>query len=83
VLTEERRGANNDVDTVDTSLDGNTGVVHVATDVGEDLRALEAELADGLAVGTRLRRGGRRGQLNVVDTKVVKGPCDLDLGLEV
>lgn len=31
---------------------------------------LEAELADSLAVLTRLRRGSRRGQFDVLDTKV-------------
>jgi hypothetical protein len=72
VLTEERRGANDDVDTVNTSLDGDTGVVPVATDVGKNLGALEAELADGLTVGTRLGRGGGRGELNVVNTKVIE-----------
>lgn len=32
-----------------TSLDGDAGVVHVATNVGEDL-SLEAELANSLAI---------------------------------
>ena len=72
VLTEERRSTNDDVDTVDTSLDSDTGVVHVASDVGKNLGLLEAELADSLAVCTRLGRSGRRGKLDVLDTKLVK-----------
>ena len=37
VLTEERRSSNDDIDTVDTSLNSETGVVHVTTNVGKDL----------------------------------------------
>ena len=48
-LAQEGRGADDDVDAVDTGLDGDAGVVHVTADVGQDLGA-EAELADGLAV---------------------------------
>ena len=55
VFSEERRSSDNNIDTVDTGLNGNSGVVHVTPDVCEDLGVLEAELADGLAVGTRLR----------------------------
>lgn len=49
MLAEVGRGANDDVKTIDTSLHGQTGIVHVAADVGQDL-GLEAELADGLAI---------------------------------
>lgn len=35
-LAEERGGSNDDVDTVDTCLNSNPGVVHVASDVGEN-----------------------------------------------
>lgn len=48
----------------------------------EDL-GLEAELADGLAVLSRLLRGSRRSQLDVVDAEVVEGLGDLDLGVDV
>lgn len=34
---------------------------------------LEAELADGLAISPRLLRSSGRGQLDVIDAKVVKG----------
>lgn len=34
---------------------------------------LEAELADGLAIQPRLLRGSGRGQLDVIDAKIVKG----------
>lgn len=82
MLAEVRGCANDDVETVDTSLHGQTGIVHVATDVGQDL-GLEAELADGLAIPSRLLRGGGRSKLDVVDTEVVEGLGNLDLGLRV
>lgn len=54
----------------------------MAADVSQDL-GLEAELADGLAILAGLLRGSGRGKLNVVDTKVVEGLGNLDLGLGV
>jgi hypothetical protein len=36
VFTEERRGTDDDVDTIDTGLDGESGVVHVTSDVSQD-----------------------------------------------
>ena len=43
-----------------TGLDSNAGIIHVATNVGEDL-GLETELADCLAIcsGERLERNER------------------------
>jgi hypothetical protein len=82
VLSQERTGANDNIDTVNTSLDSNLDIVHVAADVGQDL-GLEAELADGLAVETGLLRGTRRGELDAVNTKLVESLGDLDLGLGV
>jgi hypothetical protein len=38
-----------------TGFDGDPGIVHVTPNVCQDL-ALKAQLADGLAVGTSLRR---------------------------
>lgn len=49
---------------VDTGLNGNTGIVHVAANVSEDL-SLQAELADGLAIGTGLLRGTGGGKLDL------------------
>ena len=54
----------------------------MATDVGEDL-GLETELADSLAVRTRLFAGGRRRELDVLDTERIKSFGDGDLGLGV
>lgn len=66
-----------------TSLDSNPGVVHVASDVGEDL-ALEAHLADLDAVLATLLGGGRRRELDVLDAKVGErlGDLHLCLGIE-
>ena len=36
VFTEERRGTDDDIDTVNTGLNGEAGVVHVTSDVGQD-----------------------------------------------
>ena len=82
VLSQERAGADNDIDTVNTSLNSNLDIVHVAANVGQDL-SLETQLADGLAVKTRLLRGTRRGELDAVDTKLIQSLGDLDLGLGV
>jgi len=82
VLHQVAAGANDDVDTVNTGRDGQLGVVHVASYVGEDL-SLEAELADLLAVEARLLTGGGRGELDVVDTEFVEGLGNLDLSCGV
>lgn len=50
VFAEVARGTNDDVETVDTSLDGDFGIGHAASHVSENL-GLETKLADGLAVG--------------------------------
>lgn len=79
VLHQVAAGADNDIDTVNTGRDGQLGIVHVTSHVSEDL-GLEAELADLLAVEAGLLTGGGRGELNVVDAKVVEGLGNLDLG---
>lgn len=53
-----------DSHSVDTGLNGNTGIVHVAANVSEDL-SLEAELADSLAIGTGLLRSTGGGKLDL------------------
>jgi hypothetical protein len=37
VLPQERRGSNNDIHSVNSSLDGYPGIVHVASDVRQNL----------------------------------------------
>jgi hypothetical protein len=37
VLAEVARGSNDDVESIDTSLDSDSGIIHVAADVGKDL----------------------------------------------
>jgi hypothetical protein len=78
VLHQVAAGANDDVDTVNTSRDGQLGIGHVTSHVSENL-GLEAELADLLAVEARLLTGGGRGELDVVDAKVIEGLGNLDL----
>lgn len=51
VLHEVGRSADNDIDSINTGLDGNSGIVHVAANVGENF-GLQAELADGLAISS-------------------------------
>lgn len=82
VLSQELGGTNDDIDTIDTGGDSESCVVHVASDVSENL-GLKTELADGLAIGPRLLRCCGGGQLDVVDTKVVQSLGNLDLGLGV
>lgn len=63
-----------------TGFDGDPSIVHVATDVGENL-GLEAELAYGLAIEARLFGGGGRCELDVLYTKGIECLCDGDLCL--
>lgn len=77
-LPEEGRGSDDDVDTIDTGRDGESCVIHVATDVGEDL-GLESELADSHEVEPGLLGGSRGGDLDVVDTKVIESLGNLNL----
>lgn len=37
VFPQEARGSDDEIDTIDTALDGLLGVLHVASDVGENL----------------------------------------------
>lgn len=53
-----------DIHSVDASLDGNPGIVHVASNVAEDL-GLETQLADGLAIQLGLLRRSRRSQFEL------------------
>ena len=65
-----------------TSLDGDPGIIHMTPNMCEDF-GLQAELADGLAVETRLLTGSRRGELDVVDAEIVQSLGDANLGLGV
>jgi hypothetical protein len=82
VFPEEAGRANDNVQAVNTGLDRDLGIAHVAADVCQDL-GLQAELADGFAVPARLLGRGRRSQLNVVDAEFIEGLGNLDLGLGV
>jgi hypothetical protein len=69
VFAQIGRRADNDVDAVDTRLDSNPGIVHVAANVCEDF-GFQAEFADGLEVSAGLLRGCRGGEFDVLDAKV-------------
>jgi hypothetical protein len=49
MLAEVRGCANDNIEAINACLHSQTGIVHVAADVGQDL-GLEAELADRLAI---------------------------------
>ena len=81
-LAEEGRGTDDDVHAVHARLDRDARIVHVAPNVGKYF-GVQAELADGLAVAARLLGGRGRGQLQILDAKLVEGFGDRDLGLGV
>lgn len=81
-FTEEGGCADDNVYAIYARLDSDARIVHMATDVGEDF-GLQAELADGLAVKSRLLGSCWRCQLQIFDAKIVKGFSDGDLGLGV
>ena len=65
-----------------TCLDSDARVVHVASDVGEDLGS-QTELADSLAIATGLLGGGGRSELDVLDTERITRLRNSDLGLGI
>jgi len=84
VLPEILTRANDDVDTIDASLHRNLDIVHVTSDVRENL-GLQSQLADGLAVLAALLTRTRASELDAVDTESIKllGDRNLGLGVEV
>ena len=84
VLPQVLRGTDNDIDTVNTSLNSDLDIVHVTSDVSQDL-GLQAELANGLAVLAGLLACAGAGELNAVNTKFIQllGNCNLHVGVKV
>lgn len=82
MLAQERRGSNDNIKTIDTSFHSDTSIVHVAANVRKNL-GLETELADGLAVLSRLLGSCRACDFQIVNTKVIEGPGNLNLLVEV
>jgi hypothetical protein len=65
-----------------TSLNSDPGIVHMASNVCENL-GLESELADGLAISAGLLRCSGRGELDILDTECIESLRDGDLGLRI
>jgi hypothetical protein len=65
-----------------TGFNSDASIIHVTPDVGQDL-GLEAQLANGLAIQSRLFRGSGRGELDVLDTKCIESLGDSYFGLSV
>jgi hypothetical protein len=98
-FTQEGRGADDDVDTVDAWIASSTPslaqkyTVRTSFDgdpgivhVAADVGedlGLESELADGLAVCAGLLRGGGGGEFNVLDPEGIEGLGDRDFSLGV
>jgi hypothetical protein len=83
-LAQDAARREEEPDAADTGVERRADVVDDAAGVGDDLRA-EPELHDGRGVALRLRRGGGRGHLDVLDTEGVEcaGDLELVLGAEV
>ena len=81
-FTEEGGCADDDVYAIYTRFHGDARVIHVATDVGEDF-GLEAKLADGLTVSSRLLGSRWRRELKIFHAKLVESFGDGNLGLGV
>lgn len=56
------------IHSIDASLNSNSCIIHVATNMAQDL-GLEAELANGLAVASGLLRGSRRGEFELASQR--------------
>jgi hypothetical protein len=55
-----------------TSLNSDPGIVHVASDVGQDLGPLETHLTDSLAVRPWLGRSSGGSKLDVLNSEVIQ-----------
>ena len=77
-LAQITAGAKEDVDTVDSGVHSQTGIVQVAARVSEKLCA-QSQPCYARAVGPALRAGSRRGQLQVFDTERVEQASDFVL----
>lgn len=82
VLPQVLASTNDDIDTVDTSLNRNLNIVHVTSYVCKDL-GLQSELADSFAVPTALLASTWASQLNAVYSESVERLGNLDFGLGV
>ena len=65
-----------------TCFNRDARIIHVTSDMSEDF-SFEAELADGLAIETRLLGCRGRGELDVLDAKGIQCLGDGDLGFGV
>lgn len=84
VFPQELTRANDNINTIDSGLDGYLDIVHMTSHMREDL-GLQSELADGLAVESALLTGARASELDAVNAKGIKllGDGNLGLGIKV
>ena len=80
MLHQLRRRSYHDIKTIDTCFHRNPRIIHVASNVSEDF-GFETEVADYLAISSRLFRRSRRGELDIFDSEGVKSLCYADLGV--
>ena len=81
-FTEEGGCADDDVHAIYARLHSDARNIHVATDVGENF-GIEAKLADGLTVSSRLLGSCWRRELEILHAKLVERFGDGNLGLGV
>ncbi|KAH3676951.1 hypothetical protein OGATHE_001441 [Ogataea polymorpha] len=78
ILSQKLGGSNDHIDTINTCLNCNLSIIHMTSDVSQNL-SLKPKFTNGLAIDSTLLGGNRRGQFNVVDTKVIQSLGDFNL----
>jgi len=81
-FTQEGGCADDDIYAINARIYGNARVIHVATDVGEDF-GVQAKLADGLTVSSRLFGSCWRRELKILHAKLVESFGDGNLGFGI
>ena len=76
VFSQERTRTNNNINTIHTSLHSESSIIHVTSDMGQDLGLFKTEGTDGLAVVEGFGESGGRGELDVFNTEGVEANGD-------